>query len=128
MSELTKEIKKYFDDLKCGSNNLITLDDLLKKIEAKENMFMLDIRKKEDYDAGHIKGSFHAEWSEVGEFIEEDVFGKDEQIIVICYSGQTAGQTVGILRAMGYNACSLKGGMVTGSENDNLNIEASCST
>ncbi len=128
MAALTQEIQKYFIDLKCGSNNLITLNDLLKKIDAKDEMFMLDIRKQEDYDKGHIKGAFHAEWSEVGEFIEEDVFSKDEQIIVICYSGQTAGQTVGILRSLGYNACSLKGGMIAGSKNDNLNIEASCST
>jgi rhodanese-related sulfurtransferase len=128
MAELTQEIKKYFEEIKCGSNNLITSEDLFKKIDAKERMFILDIRKEEDYDAGHISGAFHVDWNEVGEFIEDDVFSKDEKVIVACYSGQTAGQVVGIFKSMGYDACSLKGGMVTGSENDNLYIEASCST
>lgn len=128
MAELTPEIKKYFEEIKCGSNNLISSEDLFKRIEAKEKMFILDIRKEEDYDAGHISGSFHADWNEVGEFIEDDIFSKDEKVIVACYSGQTAGQVVGILRSMGYDACSLKGGLVTGSDNDNLHIEASCST
>ncbi|KDR95442.1 Rhodanese-related sulfurtransferase [Peptoclostridium litorale DSM 5388] len=128
MAQLTHEVQKYFNELKCGSNNLITLDDLLKRIEEKDEIFMLDIRKKEDYSKGHIKGAFHAEWSEIGEFIEDDVFSKEEKIIVICYSGQSAGQAVGILKSLGYNACSLKGGMIANSENDNLNIEASCST
>ncbi len=126
--KLTPEINKYFNDLKCGSNNLITSDDLLKRIENKDKMFLLDIRKKEDFDEKHIPTSIHCPWDEVGEFIEDDIFKKDEPIIVICYSGQTAGQTVGILRAMGYDACSLKGGINIGWKNDNLPLEASCAT
>ncbi len=126
--KLTPEIDKFFSDLKCGTNNLITSDELLKKIKNKDKMFLLDIRKKEDFDEKHIPTSVHCPWSEVGEFIEDDIFKKDEPIIVICYSGQTAGQTVGILRAMGFDACSLKGGINIGWKNDFLPLEASCAT
>lgn len=128
MAQLTQQVEKYFKELQCGFNNLITAEELLKRKETGEALFLLDIRKEEDYSKGHLEGAFHAEWSEVGAFIEEDVFRKDERIIVICYSGQTAGQVVGILKSLGYDACALKGGMVTGSENDNLQIEASCAT
>ncbi len=126
--KLTAEVGKYFEDLSCGKNNLIISDDLLKMIENKEEIFILDIRAKEDYDKKHIPTSIHCPWSKVGEFIEDDVFKKEDQIVVVCYSGQTAGQTVGILRSLGYKACSLKGGINTGWQNDNLPIEASCGT
>ena len=128
MAQLSPNVEKYFKELQCGFNNLITAEELFKSKEAGKEMFLLDIRKEEDYSQGHLEGAFHAEWKEVGEFIEDDVFGKNERIIVICYSGQTAGQVVGILKSLGYDACALKGGMVTGSENDNLHIEASCAT
>ena len=38
---------------------------------------------------------------------------KGEKVYVYCYSGQTAGQTVGILRLLGYDAVSIKSGMGT---------------
>ncbi|MCK5674871.1 MAG: rhodanese-like domain-containing protein, partial [Spirochaetales bacterium] len=37
----------------------------------------------------------------------------DKKIIVNCYSGQTAGQTIAGLKFLGYDAVSLKGGMGT---------------
>ncbi len=123
---LTPEIKNYFDELNCGVNNLITSDDLLKRVENKENLYLLDIRKKEDFDEKHIPTAKHCPWSKVGELIENGTLTKDQPIIVICYSGQTAGQTVGILKALGYQACSLKGGMNIGWQNDNLPLEATC--
>jgi rhodanese-related sulfurtransferase len=43
----------------------------------------------------------------------------DKKVVVYCYSGQTAGQTVAALRLLGYDAVSLKGGMGVGS-NDPL--------
>ena len=128
MTKLNAELTKYFDNLKNGCKNLITSQDLSKKIEAKEEMFLLDIREKEDYDKEHIEGAFHAEWNEVGEFIEDDVFTKDELVIVICGTGQTAGQIVGILKSMGYNACALKDGMLNGWLNDAMPVKAACDT
>ena len=35
---------------------------------------------------------------------------KDKPVIVQCYSGQTASQTVAILRLLGYEAYNLSGG------------------
>lgn len=127
MSTLDIGVKRYFEDLNNGCNNLINCDQLNKLIDGKEDIFMLDIRRKPDYDAGHIKGSFHSEWNEIGELIEEDVFNKDQLNVIICYSGQTAGQVVGVLRTLGYKACSLLGGMNNGWV-DKGQLEAACGT
>lgn len=39
----------------------------------------------------------------------------DKPVVVYCYSGQTAGQTVAALRLLGVDAVSLNGGMGVGS-------------
>lgn len=127
MSNLEASVKQYFSDLNNGCNNLVNSEQLTELIDKKEDIFMLDIRRREDYDTGHIKGSFHSEWSEIGELIEDNVFNKDQLNVIICYSGQTAGQVVGILKVLGYKACSLLGGMNNGWV-DSGNLEAACGT
>ncbi len=88
----------------------------------------MDIRKKADFAENFIEGSVQCEWDEVFEFIEDDILPKDQKIIVVCYTGQTAGQVVSLLRILGYDACSLMGGMVNGWMKDSMPIEAGCST
>ncbi len=124
--KLTSDVAKYFEELKCGSNNLIAGSDLMKKIENKEDVFVLDIRSEADYNENHVPTAVHCPWSKVGEMIESDKLSKDQHIVVACYTGQTAGQTVGILKALGYNACSLKGGMNNGWKKDGLPLEPKC--
>lgn len=126
MDNLMESVKMYFEDLEKGCNNLIDCATLYKKIGAKDDMFILDIRKAEDFEKGHIEGAIHAEWTEVWDFIEEDVLPKDKKIIVVCYTGQTAGQTVSILKLLGYDACSLKGGMMNGWNKDSMPVKAGC--
>lgn len=128
MTTTLDSTKRYFDDLKNGCNNLIDCQNLFKCIGAKEDLFILDIRKKEDFAENLIEGSVHCEWGEVYDFIEEDILPKDKKIVVVCYTGQTAGQVVSILRLLGYDACALKGGMVNGWMKDSMPIEAGCST
>lgn len=121
-------IEKYFSELRRGCNNLIDSQQLKERIVAGEKLFLLDIRRKADYDKGHIEGSFHVEWPEVEDFIKEGIFTEDEKIIVICYTGQTAGQIVSILKVLGYDACSLMGGMMNGWLKGHMPIQAGCST
>jgi len=128
MESIYEGVENYFEDLRNGCNNLIDCRQLKQKIVTGEPLFLLDIRKKADYDKGHIEGAFHAEWVEVWDFIQEGVFRKDEKIIVICYTGQTAGQIVALLKVLGYDACSLMGGMVNGWLKGDMPIQASCNT
>ncbi|NLN49703.1 MAG: rhodanese-like domain-containing protein [Clostridiales bacterium] len=120
--------KKYFDDLKGGCNNLIDCQSLYKSIGAGNDLFILDIRKKDDFVKNYIEGSVHCEWKDVFEFIEEDILPKDKKIIVVCYTGQTAGQTVAILKLLGYDACSLMGGMANGWMKDSMPFKSTCNT
>lgn len=98
----------YFNTLP-PSSNMIDAAELKKKLDAKDaTIFVLDIRKPEDYAKSSLEGTTNIAMSTVGANI--DKLPKDKQIVVICYSGQTAGQTVAALKIGGYNAIALKGG------------------
>jgi rhodanese-related sulfurtransferase len=79
--------------------------------DASNDPYVVDIRSAEDYAAGHIPGAVNVSGAD---FFKPDKLPKlpsDGAIVVTCYSGQTAGQVVGALNTLGYDAYSLKFGM-----------------
>nr|WP_321500316.1 rhodanese-like domain-containing protein [uncultured Dethiosulfovibrio sp.] len=124
MSELRKAVDQFWSDLKDGRNNIISCEQLNQAIEKNCPLYLLDIRKPEDYAEKHIDGAINVPWVEVGDYLDD--FPKDEKIIVICYTGQTAGQTVALFRLLGFDACSLKGGMSC--DQAFLPLKASCAS
>jgi len=104
----------YFSPLPSDSNN-IKAPEVQKLIDAKTDFFVVDIRPVGDFATGHQPGLTNIQFAEVGKNI--DKFPKDKLIIVQCYTGQTASQTVGILRMMGYNAKNLHFGFQGVTEN-----------
>lgn len=94
----------YFSPLPSDSNN-IKAPDVQKMIDNKTDFFGVDIRANADYAKGHLPGFINIPFAEVGKNL--DKFPKDKLIVVQCYTGQTASQTVGVLRMLGYNAKNL---------------------
>jgi len=70
----------------------------------------LDIRRAEDFEAGHVESAINVPFAEVG--ANFDSIPTNRPVYVICYSGQTAGLTSASLRMAGYNAFSLNRGMI----------------
>ncbi|MBC8486586.1 MAG: hypothetical protein H8D45_11165 [Bacteroidetes bacterium] len=78
-------------------------------VDPLNDYFIIDIRKEEDYSAGHMEWAVN---STLGGILEtaQDAGGKP--IIVVCYSGQAAGHGVVALRLSGYtDAKVMKWGM-----------------
>ena len=96
----------YFTD-----SNYVTapaaLNDLV--VENPDAIMVLDIRSAEDFAKGHIEGAVHIAYREVGQNFDQ--LPTNRPIYVVCYTGQTAGITMGALRLAGYNAFSLNRGM-----------------
>ncbi|MCD4723191.1 MAG: rhodanese-like domain-containing protein [Bacteroidales bacterium] len=70
--------------------------------------YIIDIRSQEDYDLGHIADAHH---SSLGDILNE-AGNATKQILVVCYTGQSAGHGVIALRLSGYaDAQVLKWGM-----------------
>lgn len=70
---------------------------------------VFDIRGAADYEAGHIPGAINVTLSNV---VSAAANYSDKPILVVCYTGQTAGHAVVALRLSGYaDATVLKWGM-----------------
>lgn len=68
---------------------------------------VFDIRSAADFAAGHIKGSVNVA---LGDVLSTAPNYNDKPILVVCYSGQTAGRAVMALRLSGYQAKVMKFG------------------
>ncbi len=89
--------------------HVVSAADFLKMVENKENICVLDIRSAEDYAAGHIQGAINVPYGvDIAEAL--DKIPDDVEVLVYCYSGQTASQTVALLNLAGKNAYNVSGG------------------
>lgn len=80
-----------------------------------DSYYVMDIRSATDFAAGHIAGAVNTSLAS----IVADAADADKPILVVCYTGQTAGHAVVALRLSGYDdAKVLKFGM-SGWHSDN---------
>lgn len=100
----------------------ISQDDAAAKLGEAGYTF-LDLRKAEDYAAGHVPGAVNADMDAClnGDFangvetMKPVVEGKDDNLVLICYSGKRYAQNgTNVLSALGYDMSkvfTLEGGM-----------------
>lgn len=98
-------VQDYFTN-KPDHSYLIKADEAVSRITAGDDLFILDIRTADDYAAGHLVGAVNAPW---GPAVAEklNMMPQDQEVLIYCYSGQTAGQTVMLLNAAGIDARSI---------------------
>jgi phage shock protein E len=72
---------------------------------------LIDVRSKEDWNAGHVRGAKHLERGEIEVEIEEQVPDLDQRIICYCGGGSRSALVAESLQKMGYrNVRSMSGG------------------
>jgi len=86
------------------------LNELIKKSDT-SNLFLLDIRKPEDFNKEHIPGTVNIFWLDVLKGENLKMLPVDKEIIIICYLGHTSSQLIVMLSMLGYRCRSLKFGM-----------------
>jgi rhodanese-related sulfurtransferase len=98
-----------YDYFSGGTKN-ISADALYENLndgDTSNDPYIISVRSQEDHDKGHIPGDV---WMDSKTFFTEENLAKlptDQQIVVYCYTGQTASQIVSVLRMMGYDAYNL---------------------
>lgn len=103
-------VKNYYETLPADSNK-ITYIDTKKKVDANDaTIQIVDIRKVEDFNLGHIKGAINVPYDKTFATNLSKI-EKGKTNIIVCYTGQTAGQTVALLKIAGYNAKAMHLGM-----------------
>lgn len=93
------------------ASNIVSEDNAKAILDANDpGVLFVSIRRAEHYAEAHIEGAINIPF---GPGMEESFASlpTDKKLIVYCYTGQTAGQTIAGLRLLGYDAVSLKGGM-----------------
>ena len=101
----------YFANLP-DSKHMAQPEDVVASVIAGEELFILDIRSAEDYAAGHLAGAYNVPYATVATVLEQ--LPNDTEILVYCYTGQTASQTTVLLNIAGKNASNVQKGFVNG--------------
>lgn len=84
----------------------------VKTLNETGKVYIIDIRSAADFAAGHIKNAKNVVFADILTHIKTVNLSSYDKVVVVCYTGQTAGYAVSILRLMGYDkAFALKWGM-----------------
>ena len=76
---------------------------------------IIDVRTKEEFDAGHIKGALNFDYysDDFEEQVEEQLKDKNKPYIVYCRSGMRSLYSADILKDLGYtDITNMKGGFL----------------
>ena len=112
---MLERIKKIF--YRSMSNKEITYDQAKKMLTQNQNVILLDVRSKQEYEEGHLSGSVPLCLYDICKQANQILPNKEQTIITYCSSGNRSKEAQERLESMGYeNVYSLKGGL------DNINI------
>lgn len=107
---LAADVAAALDTYFSGGTKNMQAPDLFENLNDGDDTndpFILSVRSEEDYGKGHLPG---AVWMDVKTLFEEENLAKlpsDKQVVVYCYTGQTASQVTSALRALGYDAYNM---------------------
>lgn len=121
--EITKDTQcalKYFQEKLAFTLGPV---DLKEKIANKE-VKIIDVRKGEDYDKGHIPSAISIPKNDIKNHLSK--LSKDDINIVYCYNQQChlASKAAEILAENGYPVMELEGGMNSWKEDYDFEIES----
>ena len=91
----------YMKALPVESLNLISVQSLKDKIEKNEEMVILDVRRDEEWEKGHIEGARHVYVGHLEENL--DKVPRNSPIIVYCDSSRRSNIAASILKKKGYD-------------------------
>jgi rhodanese-related sulfurtransferase len=93
-----------------GAGYRIDAHELHAKLSDKPPPFLVDVRRRDEFTAGHISGATLIPLPELGERIDE--IPRDRQVVCVCRSGSRSGSAVKLLTKQGFYAENLRGGMI----------------
>jgi len=107
---LQKAAEAYFSE---GPRTIKAADlyENLNDGDPENDPYIISLRSAEDYAKGHVPGAVNMSVKTL--FTPENLatIPPDKDVVVVCYTGQTAGQVTAALNMLGYEAYSLLFGM-----------------
>ncbi len=88
-------------------------DEFEKGIE-KGNALVLDVRTSAEFNTGHIKNAFQADWTKRDQFNDRTQYlDKNKTVYIYCQSGVRSDAAAQLLRSKGYKVINLEGGFTS---------------
>lgn len=82
-------------------------------MDTRQDMLIIDVRSKEEYHGGHIKGAKHLPVDQIHEKNLSLLPDKNQMILVYCHSGGRSSIAAGKLVKLGYHNVYDFGGVMT---------------
>jgi len=89
---------------------IITPEELKKKLEQGEKLELVDVREHEEVEQGMIPGAKHIRMGEIP--VNLDYFDKNKEYIFICRSSRRSENVCYYLQEQGYKVRNMIGGML----------------
>ena len=96
----------------CGGKSYqkMSMDEAQELIEAGTDRLIVDVRTQSEYDEGHIPGAILVPIEDIREGKVDALGGKDNAMMVYCWTGRRSEDAAGLLVEMGYtNVCDIGG-------------------
>lgn len=90
----------------------LTAQEAMARIEAQEGALIVDVRTREEFDAGHIEGAILLPNETIGDAMPEELPDLDAEILIYCRSGNRSAQAARKLIALGYTNVYDFGGII----------------
>lgn len=90
----------------------ITMSEGLARMESDENYILLDVRRADEFEAGHIPGAVNLPNEEIGTEEIPSLPDKAQTIYIYCRSGNRSKQAADKLLALGYTNLIEFGGII----------------
>ena len=90
----------------------ITMSEGLARMKSDENYILLDVRRADEFEAGHIPGAVNLPNEEIGTEEIPSLPDKAQTIYIYCRSGNRSKQAADKLLALGYTNLIEFGGII----------------
>ncbi len=91
----------------------LTMEEAQKQLEMSKEIFVLDVRTRNEYESGHIPDSIHLPLHLLPVSLEQYVKDKQAKVFVYCRSGNRSQQACAFMMRQGYTDVTNIGGIIS---------------
>lgn len=99
-------------DIQNNTYEKITMSEGLDRMKSDENYILLDVRRDDEFESGHIPGAVNLPNEEIGTEEITSLPDKTQTIYIYCRSGNRSKQAADKLLALGYTNIIEFGGII----------------
>lgn len=99
-------------DIQNNTYEKISMSEGLARMESDENYILLDVRRADEFETGHIPGAVNLPNEEIGTEEIPSLPDKAQTIYIYCRSGNRSKQAADKLLALGYTNLIEFGGII----------------